>query len=189
MHAPGSEPASESGISLAHTQRPSLDNSVPANASSADTVRLSCGQTTVLDATENSYFDLVKEPAVSPGLLSIHSNDGSPSMANPLVHTALTALQYLPVPVLVLNSHKTGVLANDAFARLLDIELPVLADDGETLLSVTDLVEGRTMSDLGIDLVQNGSTILISWEVGAGDHSFFFFFGNRWRPSTNANTV
>ncbi|KAF2754205.1 hypothetical protein EJ05DRAFT_494574 [Pseudovirgaria hyperparasitica] len=77
---------------------------------------------------------------------------------------ALTALQYLPIPLLVLSSYKTVILANDAFGKLLGIDLPALAEDGETLLSITEVVRGRKIADLGIDILKDGSPIWINWD-------------------------
>jgi hypothetical protein len=83
-------------------------------------------------------------------------------MCEPAV-AALTALQYLPLPVLVLSSAKTIILGNDAMGRLLGIDLDL--QDGGEALSVTDALQGQTMSQLGIDILQGGSPIWINWEV------------------------
>lgn len=75
---------------------------------------------------------------------------------------ALTALQYLPVPLLVLSAEKTVVLANEAMGRLLGIEFECIADSGMT---VSDALEGKTMAELGVDILQNGSPLMVSWDV------------------------
>lgn len=43
--------------------------------------------------------------------------------------TALTALQYLPIPLSVLSSPETIVLLNEVLGRLLDIDLAAIAED------------------------------------------------------------
>jgi hypothetical protein len=75
---------------------------------------------------------------------------------------SLTALQYLPVPLLVLSSLKTVVVANEAMGRLLGIDFESTAFHD---LSISDALQDRSMGDLGIDILQNGSPILVSWEV------------------------
>ncbi|KAF2636699.1 putative histidine kinase group protein-like protein [Massarina eburnea CBS 473.64] len=72
---------------------------------------------------------------------------------------ALTALQYLPIPLLVLSSEKTVILGNEAMGRLLGIEFEYA--DG---ISVTDTLRGRSMGEMGIDVLQNGSPLMVSWE-------------------------
>jgi hypothetical protein len=112
----------------------------------------------------DAYFDAPRKRAESP--ISVQSD--ATNLDRHLystTSTALTALQYLPVPLVVLSSTKTAILANDAFAKLLGIDLPVLAGNGETLLSITDIILGRNLAQLGLDLLQNGSPILVSWEV------------------------
>lgn len=90
--------------------------------------------------------------------------------------TAFTALQYLPMPVLVLSSAKQILLANDAMARMLGIE-PSAHDgddeedaDGEDEASlcrtktVTETLHGATLSQLGLDLLQGGNPVFVAWE-------------------------
>ncbi|KAK6416627.1 hypothetical protein LTR81_009850 [Elasticomyces elasticus] len=90
---------------------------------------------------------------------------------------AFTALQYLPMPVLVLSSQKTIVLANEAVGRLFGIEANAAPteteDDGNELSrlessevrSATDVLYGTTLAELGIDLLQNGSAVFMAWET------------------------
>ncbi|KAJ4296273.1 hypothetical protein N0V90_006318 [Kalmusia sp. IMI 367209] len=75
---------------------------------------------------------------------------------------ALTALQYLPIPLLVLSSDTTVTLANEAMGRLLGIDFEATATEGMT---VTEALLGKSMAELGVDiLLQNGSPMLVSWE-------------------------
>jgi transcriptional regulator of aromatic amino acid metabolism len=73
---------------------------------------------------------------------------------------SLAALQYLPVPVLVLSSQKTVVLANEAMGRLLEIDFESIHD-----LSISEVLQDKAMGELGVDIIQNGSPILVTWEV------------------------
>lgn len=100
------------------------------------------------------------------------------AMPPPQCHTGLafTALQYLPMPVIVLSSMKRIVLANEAMGRLLGVD--ITSDDTDTaceetpqdgqeeddIQSATDLLQGNTLRDLGIDLLQGGNAVFVSWE-------------------------
>lgn len=75
---------------------------------------------------------------------------------------SLTALQYLPIPLLVLSSEKTVMLANEAMGRLLGIDFESIALHD---FSVSDALQDKTVGELGIDILQNGSPLMISWEV------------------------
>jgi PAS domain-containing protein len=111
---------------------------------------------------DGAYFSL-RDMNLSPNSItsvddvSIElSSTPSPTLA------ALTALQYLPIPLLVLSSQKTVVLANEAAGRLLGIEFESTAVQG---LSVTDLLDGKSMTELGVDILQDGSPLMVAWEV------------------------
>lgn len=75
---------------------------------------------------------------------------------------SLTALQYLPVPLLILSSEKTVIIANEAMGRLLGIDFDSTAYHD---FSISEVLQDKTMGDLGIDILQNGSPLLVSWEV------------------------
>lgn len=83
--------------------------------------------------------------------------------------TAFTALRFLPIPLLVLSSSKTVVLANEAVGRLLGLNVTALAEDGNkdptAALSKTDLLCGKEVSQLGIDVLRGGFPIWDTWEV------------------------
>lgn len=80
--------------------------------------------------------------------------------------TALAALQYLPMPVLLLSAFKTVVLANEAMARLLCSVS--LGDDSKKCggsAAVTNSLIGQTLSQIGIDMLQpDGTPLWIDWE-------------------------
>jgi hypothetical protein len=117
------------------------------------------------DGPDRGYFNLPDGTPPSPG--SIRSNDSMsihlPSLSSDTL-AALTAMQYLPIPLLVLSSEKTVCIANEAMGRLLGIAFDSTIGEGR---SVTDHLHGKNMGELGIDILQNGSPILVSWEVGS----------------------
>lgn len=76
---------------------------------------------------------------------------------------ALATLQYLPIPLLVLSAEGTVTLANEAMGRLFGVDWSTAAAEG---LTVAEALIGRDMAELGIDILQNGSPILVSWQVG-----------------------
>lgn len=83
---------------------------------------------------------------------------------------AFAALQYLPTPLLVLSSLKLVVLANEAFGRLLGLdtlqESPTTAGNEEKeQILVSDMLRGQSLSQIGIDMVQDGQQVWVSWEV------------------------
>lgn len=126
----------------------------------------------------------LKPDGFSPALLdddyfASKATDGPPksSRASPPVYvelpklptsaeTALTALQYLPTPILVLSNLKTVILANDAMGLLVGLD-NYNSEEGEEDdgVSVGDLLRGQTLSQIGIDLIQDGQPIWVSWEV------------------------
>jgi len=73
---------------------------------------------------------------------------------------ALAAISTLPTPLLVLSPLKTVVLANTAMGRLLGI-LDKGCEDSRSATpeTVTDILRGQTLSQIGIDMVQDGVPI------------------------------
>lgn len=135
----------------------------------------------VAQAAGDGYFDLA---AFAP-----RSRDGSPATSDRrssmsiqmppshfAVDLAFTALQYLPVPLLVLSSTKAIVLANEAMGRLLGIDTsPSHQSDGSadghdlarlhsSLPNATDVLHGLSVGALGIDLIQNGNVVYVTWD-------------------------
>ena len=84
---------------------------------------------------------------------------------------ALTALQFLPTPLIILSSSKTVLTANDAMARLLGLDKLAEADhchESQSQQEDTpgDLLRGQSLSQIGIDMMQeDGQPIWVSWEV------------------------
>ena len=81
---------------------------------------------------------------------------------------ALAALQYLPTPLLVLSSWKSVVLANEAMGRLLGLDAQsrdqASPEEEQDKIQIGHLLRGQSLSQLGIDLVQDGQRIWVSWE-------------------------
>lgn len=112
----------------------------------------------------------------SGGIQSLESNLSSPplfvnipQMPN-AAEAAFAALQYLPTPLLVLSSLKTVILANEAVGRLLGLDnldesQVSAADEVQEEVSVVDMLRGQSLSQIGIDMVQDGQQIWVSWEV------------------------
>lgn len=107
--------------------------------------------------------------------LSPQSIIGSPLHVNipkipSAAHAALAVLKTLPTPILVLSSLKTVILANEAIGRLLgldaldDSQLPFTDGDYEEAVAL-DMLNGQSLSQLGIDMMQDGQQIWVSWEV------------------------
>lgn len=77
-------------------------------------------------------------------------------------------MQYLPMPIIVLNAFKTVVLANEAMGRLLCAEgkeqrSKIGSCSG--LSSLTNSLLGQTLSQIGVDMLQpDGSPLWINWE-------------------------
>lgn len=76
---------------------------------------------------------------------------------------AFSAMQFLPVPILVLDSLKTVILANEAMGRLLGVPLDV-TEEGDSFSSTIDHLRGQTLSQVGVDLIQDGMPVWIAWE-------------------------
>lgn len=76
---------------------------------------------------------------------------------------AFSALQFLPMPVLVLNNFKTVVLANEAMGKLLGMSSD--SDDGDDLAHSVGSLTGQSLSQVGIDMLQNGRPVFLSWEA------------------------
>ncbi|KAJ4397588.1 hypothetical protein N0V93_001820 [Gnomoniopsis smithogilvyi] len=78
---------------------------------------------------------------------------------------AFSAMQFLPVPVLVLNSLKTVVLANEAMGRLLGL----IPDSNEAITEEAsrrlDKLNGQSLSQIGVDMMQNGRPVWVAWDT------------------------
>lgn len=102
--------------------------------------------------------------AMSPG--SKRSRDGSPfRLTLPYIspgQLAFSTLQFLPVPILVLNNFKTVVLANEAMGRL--VGLVTDATEPQDVSCAVDQLRGQTLSQVGVDMLQDGRPVFVSWD-------------------------
>lgn len=82
---------------------------------------------------------------------------------------AFSALQFLPVPVLILNSLKTVVVANEAMERLLGLSADTDGggsdDDDDDTATVLDQLKGQSLSQVGIDMIQRGRPVWLAWDT------------------------
>ena len=77
-----------------------------------------------------------------------------------------TTLKHLPAPLPVLPLLQRIVLTNEAMGWLLGIDLVNAAVGIERLPSITDILQGRKMPQLGIDILQDGSPICLTRGIG-----------------------
>ncbi|KAI1772086.1 hypothetical protein F4818DRAFT_427597 [Hypoxylon cercidicola] len=77
---------------------------------------------------------------------------------------AFSAMQFLPVPLLVLNNLKTVVLANEAMGKMLGMvgDSPQPTEDPAV---ISDSLRGQTLSQIGIDMIQDGRPVWVTWEA------------------------
>ena len=97
-----------------------------------------------------------------------HTKAKNPKSAKPLqidlphvpmaTEVAFAAMQYLPIPLLVLSSLKTVLLANEAMGRLLGIRKDHAGDD---TVSGIDVLKGQTLSQIGVDMMQDGKLTIM----------------------------
>lgn len=102
--------------------------------------------------------------AMSPG--SKKSNSENPfTLSLPYIspgQLAFSALQFLPVPVLVLDNLKTVVLANEAMGRLLGMVTDTTKP--QDISPIIDGLRGQTLPQVGIDMLQDGRPVWVSWD-------------------------
>lgn len=97
----------------------------------------------------------------------------SVSIPNPpaAADAALAALHYLPTPLLVLSSLKTIILANEAMGRMLGLDAlemkhePADKEDLEGGQPLLDRLVGRSLSEVGVHIMQAGQRVWVGWEV------------------------
>lgn len=104
--------------------------------------------------------DLERRDSIEP-----HSDPNSPMHirmpgVNSSAELALAALQYLPTPLIILSSMKTVVLANEAMGRLLHLH-----EEPNHHVSPTQLLAGKSLSQVGIDMIQDGRLLWVTWDT------------------------
>ncbi|CAJ2500689.1 Uu.00g035420.m01.CDS01 [Anthostomella pinea] len=127
----------------------------PEPSTSKDGLRQSFGGNRFLRDTPGSTPEGARSASTSPFRLSM-------PMISP-GQLAFSAVQFLPVPVLVLNNLKTVVLANEAMGKMLGLlgDSSQGRDDGPT---VSDQLRGQTLSQVGVDVIHNGKPVWIAWD-------------------------
>ncbi|KAL8850440.1 MAG: hypothetical protein Q9221_004582 [Calogaya cf. arnoldii] len=116
---------------------------------------------------------------ISPGTVRGARRTPAPALGSPpllmnipkipgVADAALAALQYLPTPLLVLSTWKTVVLANEAMGRLLGLDVKqqeLSSRDGEqNQIPISDILRGQSLSQIGVDMLQDGQRIWVSWD-------------------------
>jgi PAS domain S-box-containing protein len=74
---------------------------------------------------------------------------------------AFSAVQFLPVPLLILSSLKRLVLANEAMGRLLGLPCEPA---GERDMAALDNIRGLSLSQLGVEVIQDGQLTPFDWD-------------------------
>jgi hypothetical protein len=81
---------------------------------------------------------------------------------------AFRALQFLPIPLLVLSDQKTVVLANAAMGEYMNLELPQnnsRSSGGYCSNGVTETLYGKSLNQLGFDVFgEDASLSFVRWE-------------------------
>ena len=113
-------------------------------------------------SSDNAKTDLSRRPKANHHSSSLSVDiPGLPSTAD----AAFAALQYLPTPLIVLSNTKTIILANGAMGRLLGLDsLEGLSEEGPESGPVTEMLMGQSLTQVGVDMVQDGQPIWVSWE-------------------------
>lgn len=120
----------------------------------------SAAMSTSASTTAGRFF---RDGGAGLSLADKRSQSGSPfRLAMPYItpgQLAFSTLLYLPVPVLVLNNLKTVVLANEAMGRMLGM------DSTSDSSFVAERLRGQSLSQIGVDMLQDGRPVWISWEA------------------------
>ncbi|KAI0976632.1 hypothetical protein F4678DRAFT_480138 [Xylaria arbuscula] len=90
--------------------------------------------------------------ATRPGAWSCILGSGLDSKSS--AQLLFSAVRLLPVPLLLLDSSETVILANNAMGRLLGL-VPESSDHGESSRPIPDILEGRTLSQIGINILED----------------------------------
>lgn len=139
----------DSGFNFDIKQHPELgalrsDDGPPSTTSSGrffrDNINLSIGDGKRSHSTSPFRISM---PYITPGQL------------------AFSAMQYLPVPLLVLNNLKTVVLANEAMGRMLGMTNDAVDDNSY----VVERLRGQSLSQVGVDMIQEGRPVWVGWEA------------------------
>ncbi|SPO07692.1 related to histidine kinase [Cephalotrichum gorgonifer] len=83
----------------------------------------------------------------------------------PLEKLVFSAMRHLPAPILVLNSSKTVVFANEAIGALLGIKRRARDDHFEDFSDVQTRLRGQALCQVGVDMLQDGLLTWVSWDA------------------------
>lgn len=85
---------------------------------------------------------------------------------------SVRALQYLPIPLLVLSDRKTVILANEAMGRFLRVPPPMLNNTSRNggsaypQTGTTEVLLGMSLNDLAVDVFEEDATLcLVAWDL------------------------
>lgn len=110
----------------------------------------------------DGYFGLREQHSHSPGSVRSNMSIQMPPATSGAV-ASLTAMQYLPIPIIVLSPNKTVISANEAMGKLMGVDLDILAPQRDNVVTISDVLRGQNVSQLGIDIIQRGSPIMMNW--------------------------
>ena len=142
------------------------------NVETFPTLKQSLAASVANGSTQDDLKDLEQDNDVQPAKTRRASPPISltiPKLASP-PETALAALRYLPIPVLVLSSLKTVILANEAMGRFLrigrhQVENEEIHEEEEDAPNVEETLYGQTLSQIGVEMLQNGQPLWVNWDV------------------------
>ena len=144
-----------------HVTQHDVDFGRPSSPEHMPSGQIDCFESLEAVGTTNSGSQSPYQENLSDsGLSHLHMSPVSSA-----AQVAFSAMQYLPCPLMVLNGLKTLVLANDAMVRLLGIE----DDDDDTASHdgnlISDRLKGQRLSQMGIDMHQDGTPIWVMWDT------------------------
>lgn len=155
----------QTGLDASQDMAPRAGNSAELKGSDnagrrQETLRPSVGRSYTADLTvhKSSHGLGISET----GQQTTSNPTGIPMPSVTLGHVAFSALQFVPVPMLVLDDLKTVVLANEAMGTLLGLVPETATQSGPS--SVFDLLRGQSLSQVGVDMVHDGRPVWIDWE-------------------------
>ncbi|POR37491.1 Hybrid signal transduction histidine kinase J [Tolypocladium paradoxum] len=145
------------------------DHVAPAGAGTCELTRIATGDSTLTnrDVSPRSVGGgrFLRDPLGLPATGTRSQSQSPFRLAMPSIspgQLAFSAMQYLPVPILVLNNLKTVVLANEAMGRMMGIITDDTDQDDAT--ATIERLRGQTLSQVGIDMLQDGRPVWITWE-------------------------
>ncbi|ODA79008.1 hypothetical protein RJ55_04598 [Drechmeria coniospora] len=91
----------------------------------------------------------------------VQNSSGLSTTCPPLGRLAFYSLHHLPVPTMILDKNKTVVLANEAMGKVMGIVTDDLCKPHSA--AITERLRGQTLTQVGIDLLQDGRPVWIAW--------------------------